>query len=207
MEKVIVPFNFEALPPVDRDKIVPICMARRDRHGKEIAWGWFEAVSKIQTPLRLLARRFLSDVWRVSELSDLTVQTVWDLHGEDFGRHPHRRIYVQAQWCARDLQAGTQRERRGKTVALSDLEQSIRTKALVDPAEYETRYIAGIQLSELGRRMEQAGRPDLKVMLDHLRDGCNWDEIGDLTGQSANTAQRRFWRWIGKVVEPMRGNL
>jgi hypothetical protein len=126
---------------------------------------------------------------------------------ETLDDHPDRQIHAHAHWFAKDLQVGTHRERRGKTVAISDIEESIRKKALVDPVEYERKYIAGIQLSELGRRMEREGHPDLKVMLDHLRNGCNWDEVGDLMGQSANTAYQRFWRWIGKVTEPMRSNL
>jgi hypothetical protein len=207
MDIVVIPFNFEKLSPAEQVKVVPICVTRKDRHGNNIAWGWFEAVSKIQAPLKSLAHRFLYDVWRTSEIADLAVQSVWDSHGEDFGRRPERRIYVQAKWCAQDLQAGTQRERRGKTVALDDLDESIRKKALVDPAEYDARYVAGIQLSELSRRLEELGRGDVKIMLDHLRSGCNWDEVGALTGQTANTAQRRFWRWIGKVIEPMRGGV
>jgi hypothetical protein len=133
MEKVVIPFNFELLPPLDRQNVVPICLARQDRHGKKIAWGWFETVNLIQAPLRLLAHRRLSDVWRVSELSDLAVQAVWDLHGDDFGRHPDRRLYAQAHWCAKDLEVGTQRERRGWTVAIDDLEESIQKRLFVDP--------------------------------------------------------------------------
>jgi hypothetical protein len=200
MEKVVIPFNFEKLSPAELKDVVPICLARTDGSGNQIAWRWFEAVDKIQGPLRLLARHFLSDVWRVSELSDIAVQTVWNKHREDFGRHPDRRIYVQAQWSAKDLQSGTQRERRGKTVALNDLENSIRTRAMVDPIEYESRYMAGIELSELGRRLEEAGDRDLRVMLDHLRDGRNWNEVGELTGMTANTAQKRFWRRMGGLL-------
>ena len=116
MDIVVIPFNFEKLSPAEQVKVVPICVTRKDRHGNNIARGWFEAVSKIQAPLRSLARRFL-DVWRTSEIADLAVQSGFRSHGEDFGQRPERRIYVQAKWCAQDLQAGTQRERRGKTVA------------------------------------------------------------------------------------------
>jgi len=194
MEKVVIPFNFEELSPAEQGTIVPICLARTDQFGSQIAWGWFESVNRMQGPLRGLAKRFLSDVWRVSELCDVAVQTVWRRYREDFGRHPDRRVYVEAQWAAKDLQYGTQRERRGWTVALEDLDKSIRTRALVNPVEYEPRYIAGIELSKLGRRLEASGDAELKVMLDYLRDGRNWNEVGDLTGRSANTAQRWFWR-------------
>lgn len=88
MDIVVIPFNFEKLSPAEQVKVVPICVTRKDRHGNNIAWGWFEAVSKIQAPLRSLARRFLYDVWRTSEIADLAVQSVWDSHGEDFGQRP-----------------------------------------------------------------------------------------------------------------------
>jgi hypothetical protein len=204
MDVVIIPFNFEELGPAEQEKLVPICLARKDRCGNNIAWGWFEAVSKIQNPLRSLARRLLYDVWRASEITDLAVQSLWESHGDDLGRRPENRVYVQAKWYAQDLRAGTQRERRGRTIALDDLDESIRKRALVDPAEYDARYAAGIQLSELSRRLDELGQTDVREMLDYLRNGCNWDEVGALTGQTANTAQRRFWRWISKVIEPRR---
>lgn len=207
MDIVVIPFNFEELSPREQSKIVPICLTRKDRLGNDIAWGWFEAVNKIQSPLKSLARRILLDIWRTSEIADMAVQSVWQSHGGDFGRRPEHRVYAQAKWYAQDLQAGSQRERRGRTVALEDLEESIRKKALVDPAEYDARYVAGIQLSELSQRLEELGRSDVKAMLDHLRSGCNWDEVGALTGQTANTAQRRFWRWIDKVTEPTHGGV
>lgn len=76
MDMVVIPFNFEKLSPAEQEKVVPICVTRKDRHGNNIAWGWFEAVSKIQGPLKSLAQRFLYDVWRTSEIADLAVQSV-----------------------------------------------------------------------------------------------------------------------------------
>jgi hypothetical protein len=197
------PLQFREVDPAEQEKIVPICLTRRDRQGNKIAWGWFEATARIQNPLISLARRILRDPWRASEIADSAVHSVWDLHGEDMGRKPESRVYAQAQWCALDLQAGTQRERRGRTVALDDLDESIRKRALVDPADYDSRYMAGIQLSELSRRLDAIGRPDIKLMLNHLRNGCNWDEVGSLTEQTANTAQRRFWRWIKRILDSL----
>src|ERR1700719_4592470 len=100
MEIVVIPFNFEELSPAEQSKVVPICLTRKDRRGSNIAWGWFEAVSKIQSPLKSLARRLLYDVWRTSEIADFAVQSVWESHGEDFGRRPEHRVYAQAKWYA-----------------------------------------------------------------------------------------------------------
>jgi hypothetical protein len=203
---VVIPFNFEELAPAEQNKIVPICLARHDRHGKKIAWRWFEAACDIQGPLRALAKRALDDVWRVSELADISVQTVWTRYGTDFGRNPGMRIYSEAKWCAKDLRSGPQRERKGKVVALDDLDFALRNRALVDPIEYEDRYMAGIDLGEWGKRMEMAGDFESKAMLDLLRDGRNWDEVGELTGRTANTAQRRFWRRISLILSTLTGN-
>jgi hypothetical protein len=203
MDIVVIPFDFANLSPLEQEKVVPICLTRKDKNGNNIAWGWFEAVVKIQAPLKSLARRVLQDAWRVSEVADLAVQSVWASHGHDLGRRPEARIYSQATSYAQDLRAGTRRERCGRTVALEDLEESIRNSALRDPADYDARYIAGIQLSRLTQRLEEEGRQEVSYILDLLRNGCNWEEIACLTDQSANTAQRQFWRWINRIVEPL----
>lgn len=129
MDIVVIPFNFEELSPAEQSKVVPICLTRKDRQGNNIAWGWIEAVSRIQSPLKSLARRLLYDVWRTSEIADLAVQSVWESHGDDFGRRPEHRVYAQAKWYAHDLRAGTQRERRGRTVALDDLIRTTEVQA------------------------------------------------------------------------------
>jgi hypothetical protein len=53
--------------------------------------------------------------------------------------------------------------------------------------------------------LEIAGDIESRVMLDHLRDGRNWDEVAELTGLSANTAQRRFWRRISEILSTLTG--
>jgi hypothetical protein len=202
METVIIPFDFMTLSSDEQTRIVPICLARNDAEGKNIAWGWFEAVAKIQMPLRLLADRVLKDVWRVSEVADLAVQSVWVNHGNDFGRRPEGRIYSQATSYARDLRVGTRRQRVGLTVALEGLDQLVRDRVLIDPADYDARYMAGIQLSQLTQRAQDAGRSDVSYMLDLLRDGCNWEEIGQLTEKNPDTVRRQFWRWMQRLVDP-----
>src|ERR1700743_295641 len=64
MQYVQIPFGFENLSPEEQGATVPICIQRTDRHGKDIEWGWFEAVSEVQDKLRGLARTWLEDVWR-----------------------------------------------------------------------------------------------------------------------------------------------
>src|SRR4051812_21024295 len=116
MSVITIPFGYEELPDHQRRGIVPICIPTHDDDGRQIAWGWFEAVAVVQSPLRGLARFFLEDEWRVSELAESAVKIVWRNHGEDYGRSPSARVYAQAKWCAKDLKAGSARDRRGLNV-------------------------------------------------------------------------------------------
>jgi hypothetical protein len=107
MGVVIIPFDYEQLPESQRKAIVPICIASVDRHGNPIAPIWFEqGVVPVQNQLRSLARYKLGDVWRVSELAEITVHKLWERHGEDAGIWPWRRVLAHAIWEARDLAVG-----------------------------------------------------------------------------------------------------
>ena len=57
MESVVtIPFGYDP----DRDRILPICLPARDDDGKPIAWGWFEAVARMENPLRTSDKNRLS---------------------------------------------------------------------------------------------------------------------------------------------------
>lgn len=199
MSVITIPFDYEELPATDRGSIVPICLPAVDDDGRRIAWGWFEAVERIQTPLRGLARAFLGDVWRVSELTESAVKTVWRNHGEDFGRSPSSRVYVQAKWCARDLRAGTSRERRGLNVGLEELDRALYGRLLTDPCDYDEKYGIEMDLAVLGKRLRESGLEDINDMLQMVRDGCTWKEIGKKMSRDPNVTQRRFRRWMDKA--------
>ncbi|HYO81128.1 MAG TPA: hypothetical protein VES20_06985, partial [Bryobacteraceae bacterium] len=75
MESVVnIPFGYDP----DRDRILPICLPARDDDGKPIAWGWFEAVARIENPLRNLTRRVLGDERYVSEVTETALKIVWE---------------------------------------------------------------------------------------------------------------------------------
>ena len=86
MQYVTIPFDFENLSPDVQASTIPICIERCDREGKDIAWGWFEAVATVQEPLRRLAKSVLEDVWRVSELAEASVHTLWYAHRANLGQ-------------------------------------------------------------------------------------------------------------------------
>ncbi len=200
MSVITIPFGYEALPATEQSSIVPICLPAHDDDGRQIAWGWFQAVEQIQTPLRGLARTFLEDVWRVSELTESAVKTVWRTHGEDFGHSPSGRIYVQAKWVARDLRAGSFRERRGLNVELDELDKALSGRLLADPCDYDAKYGVDMDLAVLGKRLREKGLGDIDQMLLMIRDGCTWKEIGIRMGRDPQVASRRFLRWMDKAA-------
>jgi hypothetical protein len=200
MEFVTIPFNYDALPAGSQAAVIPICIAREDDEGRTIAWEWFEAIARIPDRMIALARRYLSDPWRASELSEGTLHRVWRKHGSDFGRRPEYRLYAHATWHARDLQAGSWHERRGIVKGLDDLEVVVRNRILVDPANYLQRYHGALDYRALSTRLVEEGLEDVSQMLDLLRDGATWDEIGERLGRRADAARMRFRRKTAKIV-------
>jgi hypothetical protein len=194
---VIIPFGYDS----DRDRVIPICLPTTDDSDRPIAWGWFEAVARVQNPLRHLASTILRDEWRVSELTETALKTVWREHGENYGVSPSSRVYKQAQWSALDLQVGgSERDRRGLNVALEDLDEAIRDRVLVDPCDYGLRYGQEMDLAKVGALLRSKGLHDVEEMLRHARDGCTWKEIGSRMNCDPDVAQRRFRRWLQRAA-------
>ncbi len=204
MEFVTIPFGFEALSASQQAAIVPICIKRKDREGSEIAWGWFQAVEAVQDPLRNLARSWLEDVWRVSELAEATVHTLWYKHRDRLGLWPARRVLVQAKWTARDLEAGSWQRRRGMLIALDGLREFAQAKLLADRARYDELYETDLHFKAISEELEESGHEDVSVMLKLVRDGCTWQEIGEQMGKSPDAARMHFGRWMERFF-PGRG--
>lgn len=200
MQYVTIPLGFEALSPDQQSLVVPICIERTDRDGRDIAWGWFEAVERVQAPLRRLALFWLNDVWRVSELTEASVHTLWYRHHTELGLRPGSRILAQAKWYARDLQAGTWQKRRGVESALNGLDALVRSRALTDPAETEKLYQKELYFQSLSEQLEDAGQPDVSQMLKFMRNGCTWPEIGQQLGRDPDAARMKFYRWLDRIL-------
>jgi hypothetical protein len=197
---VTIPFDYHDLPPTSQAAIIPICIARNDDAGMPIAWEWFEAIARIPNRMLSLARRYLGDVWRASELSEGALHNIWRLHGHDFGRRPENRLYAQAVWYARDLQAGSWHERRGVVTALESLEQTVLQRILADRENYDLRYQRELDFSALSKRLADEGLEDVSMMLDLLRDGCTWDEVGQRLGRTGDAARMKFHRKTAGIV-------
>jgi hypothetical protein len=192
---VIIPFDYDALPASAQAATVPICIARNDDAGRPIAWEWFEAVARIPERLHKLAQYYLGDVWRASEVSEGALHKIWRLHGRDFGERPECRVYAQAVWYARDLQAGSWRERRGIVTTIDALEEVVRERILVDRKDYDAIQ-HNLDFAVLSKRLIDEGLEDVSVMLDLLRDGCTWQEVGERLGKSGDAARMMFHRKI-----------
>jgi hypothetical protein len=200
MQYVTIPFDFEDLTGDEKAVVVPICIERADRDGREIAWGWFEAVEAAQEPLRRLARIWLDDVWRVSELAEATVHTLWYRHRFELGIRPASRVLAQAKWYARDLQAGTWQRRRGVVVGLEGMDELFRSRVLTDPAHYEDLYHREMYFKSLGEKLEDAGQAEVSEILKCVRNGCSWAEIGEQLGKDPDAARMKFRRWINRFL-------
>jgi hypothetical protein len=200
MESVVtIPYEFEELPEECRRSIVPICIGRRDAEGNEIAWGWFDAVVPIQDSLRGLARRRLRDVWRVSELTELSVHGLWRKHRDDLGAFPSRRIYRRAMWDVEDLRANGWRNRRCPDVALDGLQEAIREVWQRDRTNYEEAYQIRLRIDAVDKWLKQQGREDVREILDLMARGHKWAEISDHFGQTEESLRRRFSRWMKRL--------
>ena len=180
--------------------MVPICIERTDRDGVEIEWGWFEAAAAIQDSFRRFAVSWLQDVWRASEIAEGSVHTLWYRHGSDFGRRPESRLLAEAKWIARDLRAGSWQHRRGVVVGLNGLEDLLRSSVLTDPSQYENLYQREMYFRSLGEQFSNAGQEEVSHMLNFIRDGCTWAEIGERLGKDPDAARMKFGRWMKRFL-------
>ena len=121
MHFVTIPFDYKELPELDRAAVIPICIARNDQAGTPIAWGWFEAAARLSDRMLALARRYLRNTWRASELSEAAVHRALRRHGEDLGRRPEGRLYAHAARHARYLKAGSWHDLRSSYTIIGDL--------------------------------------------------------------------------------------
>jgi hypothetical protein len=200
MHYVTIPFGFEGLSSEEQAAIVPICIQRTDRHGNQIEWGWFEAVSVVQDALRSLARSWLEDVWRVSELAEATVHTLWYEHGADLGHSPPGRVVAQARWHAKDLRAGSWQRRRGVVIGLDGLDELLRSRVLIDPTEYEGLYHKEMYFKYLSEHLEDAGQTDVNRILTLVRDGRSWAEVGEELAKDPDALRMKFRRWVNRIL-------
>jgi hypothetical protein len=201
---VVIPQNYEDLPEEQREQIIPICMAARDRKGQLIEPRWFfEGVAPVRKHLVSLAHYALGDPWCVSELAEATVHRLWSRYGTSVGRCPWRRVLKKAIWMAEELRIGDWRKRKYPNLylGLDGLDQKIREQMLVDPSTYVDLLEQQIMLDSIEERLEQQGRAEMRLVFQLLRRGYSWQEIAEHLGETGREpAKRRFYRWLKKAA-------
>src|ERR1017187_1842571 len=74
--------------------VVPICIGDIDPEGNPIHRAWVEhGVVPIADPLWKIAPRVLSDVWRISEITERAVHSLSRKHHGDLGDEPSLRVF------------------------------------------------------------------------------------------------------------------
>ena len=195
---VIVPFDYDDLPQLERSSIVPICMQRKDRYGRLIAWGWFsDGVAPAASYIRATAKR-MGDEHLASELAESSVHSLWYRHNERLGPFPKRAVMKEARYRALDMMAGGQRWMRDRTHKLVPLLRQME-EALPDPANFSERYALEHDLTVLSERLTAKGLHDVSMMLDMVRDYRSWEEIALHFDSKPNTLQKKFRRWVRRL--------
>jgi hypothetical protein len=198
MPIVTIPFDYDAGPPPTGP--VPICVADTDTTGSTVARGWIAAIVPVAERLRMLARKRLGDVWRVSELAEFAVHANWKNHGEDYGKHPHLRIYEYARWKAEDLRCGHWRVRKGLEISLGPGADKI-----PDPWDYRAEYEADQVVDRVRQELIESGSSEVAEMLDMVLHGCKWPEVAaefgrERSGRTLNSLRHRYRRTMDRIV-------
>ena len=202
MRTVTIPFNYFDLPYSEQQKITPICIPSCDKHGKRIAWGWFEAASRVEERLRSMTRRILHDERLVSEVAEGGVHNSWHAHGENFSRSPEGLVVRNAGWHALNMRAGGRRERQGKVVALEGLGTYFQQTLRIDPTDYAAEYNNKIDFDLLADELAAEGYEEMSHILDLMQQGnVKWNDIAEELGEKPDAVRKRIRRWLSKRAD------
>ena len=198
MAVVTIPFDYET--GRYRRGLIPICISDTDEYGQQIEWRWFEAAAKMADYLRSLARLRLRDVWRVSELAELSIHANGRNHAGKEVRRPDRLVAAYARWTAEDLRCGDHRLRKCTEVLLGDGDRN-----LVDPFDQAASILNVRALDECREALRRQGPGNLAVTFDMRLSGHSWEEIADALGCEVDERGRkllsvRLSRAIRRVV-------
>ncbi|MGA8594659.1 MAG: hypothetical protein WB676_07935 [Bryobacteraceae bacterium] len=189
--------------PVDYDEklqpsVVPICICDTDLEGRLIHPDWFElGVTPVADRLRRLARRVLNDVWRVSEIAELAVHSIWRNRGPNLGTDPGTVVYKRAKWYAEDLRAGGRRLRAGTEVELFSETVGLLQDQFDLVAEAQNQDI----LDKLVAQASEMGMADAVAMVPMMLRGCSADEYIERFGKKRNTLTQMFFRNMRKAAD------
>jgi hypothetical protein len=199
MPVITIPFDYD--PERDRESLVPICLSDTDEDGAQIFFGWIEAVVAVQDRLRVLARRVLGDVWRVSELTEVTVHHLWRRYGDNLGPHPSHQIYKTAVRKAHGFDDPGARVHLGLNVSLDTLEDHRRDALVASDASSEDKFNIKISLQRFEEKLNEVGTAEELELYRLLRAGVPWRHIGRDLGTNWNSAYRHMTRRLRKIAD------
>jgi DNA-directed RNA polymerase specialized sigma24 family protein len=178
--------------------IVPICIHDTDPEGTRIDPEWFQrGVIPVADPLRRVAARVLNDIWRVSEITERAVHSLWRTHGPNLGDEPSLRVLKRAYWYAEDLRAGGRRARRMTEVELF----AAKLETLQDQFDLAAHIEAKETLERLMDELERLGLHDVREMVPMMLRDCDASEFTARFGVSRNTLSQRFYRGMRKAAK------
>jgi RNA polymerase sigma factor (sigma-70 family) len=186
MAVITIPFDFSE----DDRSVVPICVSDKDTHGNTINRAWIYALEAVADPMRSLARFWLEDVWRSSELADETIQHVWRLHGDDLGECPSGRVYSTAKWKAVRKRLG-RRER--KEVDPEVLE------CLPDPYDFVTDIERRERIETLLSRLKLQNKAEQAHIIELFLQDYQPQEIAQQLGKSRNAIYKQLLSGLRKA--------
>jgi hypothetical protein len=191
---VTIPFDYDEK---SAGSVVPICIDDIDSDGNLIHPALIElGVVPVADLLRKIAGRVLNDRWRVSEITELAVHSLWRTDRENFGDVPSLRILNRAHWFAEDLRVGGRRAR-----TKTDVELLTGTlEALQDQFDLAAHLEAKETLDRLMDQLERLGMDDIREMVPMMLRDCDAEELVRRFGKSRNTISQRFYRGMRKAA-------
>jgi hypothetical protein len=181
--------------------VVPICIDDVDCDGNLIDSSFIElGVVPVADRLRAVAKRVLLDVWRVSEITDHAVHTVWRNHRDEFGERLSLRVLDNARWYAEDARVGGRRARRKADVELF----ATTVDALQDQFDLAVDFENRETLDRLTAELERQGMHDVLQMVPMMLRDADSAEMIRRFGRSRNTLSQRFYRGMRKAAKAAR---
>jgi DNA-directed RNA polymerase specialized sigma24 family protein len=191
---VTIPYDYDEN---SAGSIVPICIDDIDAEGDRIDLALIElGVVPVADLLRDIAGRVLNDRWRVSEITDFAVHSIWRKDHQNFGDAPSLRILKKAHSFAEDLRVGGRRVRRRADVELF----TTTLDALQDQVDLAAHLEAKDTLDRLVDQLELLGMDDIREMVPMMLRDCEAKELVRRFGKSRNTISQRFYRGMRKAA-------
>lgn len=189
--------------PLDYDEkthpsVVPICIDDTDAEGNLIYHGWIEqGVVPVADRLRQAAKVILKDVWRVSEITERAVHSIWANRGNNLGNAPDLTVVNSAYYHAATLAGGGWRRMRGIEVNLfADAVELLRDRYdLVSEVENKEK------LDRLVAQAEALGMHEAVAMVPMMLRGCRAEEYEKRFGMKRNTLAQMFFRNMRKAAD------